>query len=314
MPLIGHSVLSASAGSSELGLTGSLDIMGDGAPATDGGYIQFDEITAPANPASNKGRLYVADDSGTTTIYFKDSAGTATSLMGGGGSATPGGADTQIQWRDGSSFAGLSGLTYTKGTGILLLTGSSQLNFRDANNFIASPLAAELEIKGVGSIALTGSRVVNTIQPGSGTTWATNYPFDGIGGGTILKYGGPLGPDTTLGGKVYYLSGSGAWHLAQANTIESGSRALLGVAAGMEVQFDGINLGGVVRVPAASVIGNFITGSTMYLDKDNAGYYTFTAPTGSGEAVKILGHGISSDDSGNILMFFNPEPGWIELA
>ena len=122
MPLIGHSVLSASAGSSELGLTGSLDIMGDGAPATDGGYIQFDEITAPANPASNKGRLYVADDSGTTTIYFKDSAGTATSLMGGGGSATPGGADTQIQWRDGSSFAGLSGLTYTKGTGILLLT------------------------------------------------------------------------------------------------------------------------------------------------------------------------------------------------
>jgi hypothetical protein len=235
-------------------------------------------------------------------------------MIGGGSSTSPGGADTQVQYNNGSSFDGIAGLTYTKGTGILLLTGSSQLNFRDAMNFMRSPASTELEILGVGSIAITGSRVANTVQPGSGTTWATNYPFDGIGGGTILKYGGPIGVGTTAGGKVYYLSGTGAWSIAQANTIESGSKSLIGVASGLDVQFDGINLGGIVRVPAAAVAGDFITGSVMYLDKDTAGQYTFTAPTGSGEAVKVLGHGISTDDSGNVLMFFNPEPGWIELS
>lgn len=53
-----------------------------------GGYIDLYEITAPANPAADAGRLYVADDGGTTKLYFKDSAGTVTSLLEGGGGAS----------------------------------------------------------------------------------------------------------------------------------------------------------------------------------------------------------------------------------
>jgi hypothetical protein len=43
--------------------------------------IDIPETTAPAAPDANVGRLYVADDTGTTKLYFKDSAGTATSLL-----------------------------------------------------------------------------------------------------------------------------------------------------------------------------------------------------------------------------------------
>lgn len=52
-----------------------------------GGYIDLYEITAPANPAANAGRLYVADDGGTSKLYFKDSSGTVTGLLEGGGSS-----------------------------------------------------------------------------------------------------------------------------------------------------------------------------------------------------------------------------------
>lgn len=37
--------------------------------------------TAPGSPDTNVGRLYVADDGGTTKLYFKDAAGTATSVI-----------------------------------------------------------------------------------------------------------------------------------------------------------------------------------------------------------------------------------------
>ena len=63
------------------------------------GYFEISEMTAPGNPASNKGRLYVADDSGTTKLFFKDSAGTATNLLAGGGgavSAVANGSDNRV--------------------------------------------------------------------------------------------------------------------------------------------------------------------------------------------------------------------------
>lgn len=71
------------------------------------GYIDFDEITAPSNPSSNDGRLYVRDDSGTTKLYFLDSAGTETDLLaGGGGGGTPAGSDSYIQYNNSGSFGG----------------------------------------------------------------------------------------------------------------------------------------------------------------------------------------------------------------
>jgi len=44
-------------------------------------YVELDEITTPANPAADKGRMYVKDDTWTTKLYFRDSAGTETDLL-----------------------------------------------------------------------------------------------------------------------------------------------------------------------------------------------------------------------------------------
>jgi hypothetical protein len=44
------------------------------------GYIDIEERAAPGSPSTNVGRLYVADDGGTTKLYFKDSSGTVTAI------------------------------------------------------------------------------------------------------------------------------------------------------------------------------------------------------------------------------------------
>ncbi len=62
--------------------TGALTVGGAG---TFSSYLDIAEMAAPANPAANVGRLYVADSAGTTVLYFKDSAGTITNLLAAGG-------------------------------------------------------------------------------------------------------------------------------------------------------------------------------------------------------------------------------------
>lgn len=48
------------------------------------GSIRLDEISLPSNPLANTGLIYLRDVAGTTTPFFKDSAGTETSLIAGG--------------------------------------------------------------------------------------------------------------------------------------------------------------------------------------------------------------------------------------
>jgi len=61
-----------------LDLTGNLDFSA--------GFIDMTEIVNGANnPIANAGRLFVADDTGTTTLFFRDSSGTETNLLAGGG-------------------------------------------------------------------------------------------------------------------------------------------------------------------------------------------------------------------------------------
>jgi hypothetical protein len=65
---------------------GSLEKVTYKLPIATNTYLEFTEMSAPGNPATNVGRLYSADDGGTTKLFFKDSAGTATDLLAGGSS------------------------------------------------------------------------------------------------------------------------------------------------------------------------------------------------------------------------------------
>ena len=43
-----------------------------------------------------------------------------------------------------------------------------------------------------------------------------------------------------------------------------------------------------------------------------AGHLDFTAPSGAGDFVRIVGHAID-DDSGDVLIYFNPSNNHVEL-
>ena len=60
------------------------------------------------------------------TTYLRGD-GTWSTPAGGGGSGTPGGTDTQVQFNDGGSFGGNAGFTYDKTTDVLSLGGSAKL-------------------------------------------------------------------------------------------------------------------------------------------------------------------------------------------
>jgi hypothetical protein len=69
-------------------VTSEVDLAVSGDVDINGGYLEMTEMVAPADPAANTGRLYVADDASTTKLYFRDSIGTVTDLLAGGGGLT----------------------------------------------------------------------------------------------------------------------------------------------------------------------------------------------------------------------------------
>lgn len=67
----------------ETALTDSLSVSGKGKVTA---HIDFDENGSPGTPSSNVGRLYAGDDSGLTTLYWKDSSGNVYNLLQGASS------------------------------------------------------------------------------------------------------------------------------------------------------------------------------------------------------------------------------------
>jgi hypothetical protein len=87
------------------------------------GQLEWREMSTPSSlPPSNYWQFYFKADG----PYFRDDFGNESKIStGGGGSGTPGGVDTQVQFNDGGSFGADLGLTYDKTSKILSLQGRS---------------------------------------------------------------------------------------------------------------------------------------------------------------------------------------------
>lgn len=149
------------------------------------GFIDIAEIATPTNPAADVGRLYVKDDGGITTLFFRDSAGTETDLQGGTSPLTTQG---DLFGRDATGdqrFAiGSPGQQLTVNTGqptnLQWVTPASRYTTIEDEG---TPLAQETTIDfvgaGVTATADTGKTIVTI--PGSG------------GGGHVIEdEGSPL--------------------------------------------------------------------------------------------------------------------------
>lgn len=77
------------------------------------GYLELTEAPAPANPASDKLRLYSIDAAGVTRLAYRDSAGNQTVLLPVGGNGISTGPATAIQYADGvGGFAAEAAFVY----------------------------------------------------------------------------------------------------------------------------------------------------------------------------------------------------------
>jgi hypothetical protein len=117
-------------------------------------------------------------------VLRTDGAGNLSWVAQSGGGGTPGGANTQIQFNDGSTFGGNAGLTFDKTTTTLT-----------ANNFIATSTA---NLGNVGNVRITGG-TANYVLSTDGTgnlNWVAQSGGGGGGGATIT--------DNTSANTTYY--------------------------------------------------------------------------------------------------------------
>ena len=104
-------------------------------------------------------------DTGTDTVTISLDSG-----FTGGGSTSPGGSDTQIQFNDGGSFGGDSGLTYNKTTDTLSATRLSASQGIDASGdstFVDLTATGEVSVSGK-LTASNGMAVTNHLSADNG--------------------------------------------------------------------------------------------------------------------------------------------------
>jgi hypothetical protein len=134
------------------------------------------------------------------------------------------------------------------------------------------------------------------------------------GNGDVLKYE-PGGTTTLTKGRLYFLHTDGTWNETDADAAATGKQ-LLGIALGTSATTDGMLIRGFVKVPSTEVLNVPGSGASdglpVYIST-TAGHLDFTAPSGSGDIVRIVGYCID-DDSSDILLLFRPDNTWIEIA
>ena len=119
------------------------------------------------------------------------------------------------------------------------------------------------------------------------------------GNGIIIK----LHSTSTTFGKLYYKSNfAAAW--SQADADSDGATRMLGMALGSTSSNDGMLLQGIIRIASHGLSA----GAPIYVST-TAGELTTTAPSGSGDYVRVVGYTIDSN-----LIYFNPSGTWVEVA
>jgi hypothetical protein len=101
-------------------------------------------------------------------------AGGVLSATGGGGSGSPGGSNTQIQFNDAGAFNGASGLTWSKATSVL--TGP------DSGTWSSAGLAS---IAGFNGLHITSSTGTLTVANGKTLTASNTLTFAGTDGSSV---------------------------------------------------------------------------------------------------------------------------------
>ena len=157
----------------------------------------------------------------------------------------------------------------------------------------------------------------DTAVMGTFTTagYAGNRKFTKTEYGTHFQTQGDilyLGTGSTTQGDLCYLKEDGSWGQADADGAATGDDAdrdamgMLAIALGDDPDVDGMLVRGVITMDYD--LGD--CGNPIYVST-TAGDMTSTAPSASGDFVRVLGYCLD-DNNGQI--WFNPDSAWVEIA
>ena len=138
---------------------------------------------------------------------------------------------------------------------------------------------------------------------------------DGSAGSAEILYYEPGADTAVTKGGIYFLHTDGTWDAADANAATKPT-ALLGIALGTSARDSGMLVRGFVKIPSTEVLnvpGSGLSDGLPVYISTTAAHIDFTAPSASGEIVRVVGYCID-DDSSDILLYFCPDNTWVEIA
>lgn len=219
-----------------------------------------------------------------------------------------------------SGSLSVSGSTTVRGntiiTGSLLVSGSVRLNGNAGVNITGNTVIT-------GSLLLSGSSLVAGITPiplagtiqdgvtsvlGSLNDWNSNFYQ-----GTVLY--SETAASTITFGQLCYRTQNETWDLADATAANSAAAYnMLGICVKSSTATNptSILINGFVETAAYATIVK--SGEPLYM-ATTPGSMTKTAPTTSGNAVRLIGNTFwDSNTNTKIIIHFNPDRSWIELT
>tara|TARA_R110001583_G_scaffold61722_1_gene182114 strand:- start:22311 stop:24845 length:2535 start_codon:yes stop_codon:yes gene_type:complete len=222
------------------------------------------------------GRSYLS--AGTNVTITSESNGQIT-ITAAGGSSSPGGSDTQLQYNNGGAFDGIASFTWDDTD--LTVGTTTKLKFRDAGLFVHSPDDGYLVIDSDTRLAITGSGAVPN---------AISLITDNAAGGIDI--------DSGTGG--YQNTSTGKIHLTSSiNSGDSNAIQLLASAGGIQINAVGaagedvsiINTGGSINLSATETASDAINiDSSGGVDIDAADEITLTTTTADGHISLVSAH------------------------
>jgi hypothetical protein len=196
---------------------------------------------------------------------------------------------------DSNSLSGTSKIAYDASSDEINLTGSISLTNIQLNEGYILPK---------GTLNTTPSGFYTDL---TGSEWDT---IDFTHSGEYMKVGTAI---SVTKGYIYNLRDTG-WVAADAD-LTSTSTGVIGLAI-ITTTSNVFMINGFAMINNTLLGGTPTLGKPVYVDT-TAGQITFTAPTGSGDVVRIVGHCIDTFSDGrggnSSLIKFNPSNDWIQI-
>ncbi len=147
------------------------------------------------------------------------------------------------------------------------------------------------------------------------TTFENKLTDGQFGSAKILRYS-PGADDTLTAGQLFFLHTDGTWDSTDADAVATGATQMLGIGLGGSARTVGCLIKGFIRIPSTEILNlpgsGACDGLPLYVST-TAGHLDFTAPSGNGDFVRIVGYAID-DDGGDVLIYFSPDATHVEIT